>query len=126
MRYVGVDFGKKRVGIAISDEGGKFAFPKAVIPATLDLASKISEFAKGAESNIVVVGESKDFGGRENKILVDIHVLVRQLEGLGLKVVLEPEFSSSVEANRFQGKNDLHDASAAAIILQRFLDKNKN
>jgi RNase H-fold protein (predicted Holliday junction resolvase) len=73
-----------------------------------------------------VVGESKDFGGRENKILVDIHVLVRQLEGLGLKVVLEPEFSSSVEANRFQGKNDLHDASAAAIILQRFLDKNKN
>lgn len=126
MRYVGVDFGKKRVGIAVSDESGKFAFPKAVIPSTPDVASKIGEFAKSAESKIIVIGESKDFGGRENKILVDIHVLARQLESCGFEVVLEPEFSSSVEANRFQGKNDLHDASAAAIILQRFLEKKKD
>ena len=41
----------------------------------------------------------------------------------GLIVFLEPEFMTSVAAERFQGKNDMHDASAAALILQSFLDK---
>ena len=31
MKYLGIDYGEKRVGIAISDEEGKVAFPKIVL-----------------------------------------------------------------------------------------------
>ena len=39
---------------------------------------------------------------------------------------LEPEFLTSHQAQKIQGKNNLLDASAAAIILQRFLDRENN
>lgn len=126
MRYIGVDYGRKRVGIAVSDEGGKFAFPKAVIPANVDLAEKIVEFAENAHAKSIVIGESRDFGGRENPIVVSIDILKRQLEAKGFEVILEQELMSSFEAERFQGKSDMSDASAAAIILQRYLEKNRS
>ena len=49
--------------------------------------------------------------------------LKRDLEEKGFVVHMEPEFMTSAAAERFQGKNDMIDASAAALILQSFLDK---
>ena len=43
----------------------------------------------------------------------------------GFEVVLEPEFMTSAQAERLQGKNDKIDASAAALILQSYLDRIK-
>ena len=43
------------------------------------------------------------------------------LEKEGFTVFLEPEFMTSANAERFQGKNEMLDASAAALILQSFL-----
>lgn len=126
MRVIGVDYGKKRVGIAVSDEGGGFAFPKAVIPASHQIAGDIADMATQQKAEVIVIGESKDYGGRANPLLQDIHVLERVLKSKGFTVVLEPEYGSSEEAARFQGKGENHDASAAAIILQRYLDKVKN
>ena len=41
-----------------------------------------------------------------------------------LEIFFEPEFMTSAQAEQIQGKNDMHDASAATIILQSYLDKN--
>lgn len=120
-----MDYGKKRVGVAMSDESGKFALPKAVLPASPDLAKELSALAESSKIKTIVIGESRDYGGRENALIADIHVLERQLKDKGFEIILEEEYSSSVEAERFQGKNEMQDASAAAIILQRFLDKKK-
>jgi hypothetical protein len=38
-------------------------------------------------------------------------------------VIYEPEFMTSVQASRITGENDMLDASAAALILQSYLDK---
>ena len=43
MKYLGIDYGKKRVGVALSDEGGQFALPKAVLPSDHQLIKKIKE-----------------------------------------------------------------------------------
>lgn len=118
-----MDYGKKRVGVAMSDESGKFALPKAVLPASPDLAGELSTLAERSGVKTIVIGESRDYGGRENALVADVHILERQLKDKGFEVILEPEYSSSVEAERFQGKNEMQDASAAAIILQRYLDK---
>ena len=70
------------------------------------------------------MGESRDFHGKINEIMWKIEGFKKQLETMGKKVVYEPEFLSSVQASKITGENDMIDASAAAIILQSYLDRN--
>lgn len=125
MRYVGIDFGKKRIGLAMSDEEGLLAFPKATLSNGPAVSAEIADIARRSGVDTIIIGESRDFGGRANTILEDSNLLARKLENLGFEVVFEEEYSSSVEAVKFQGNTEHIDASAAAIILQRFLDKKR-
>ena len=124
MRYLGIDFGSKRVGIAISDDTGKLAFPHSVIPNDNELLDKMLEIVKKENITEVVIGESKDFKNVPNKIMAEIEKFKKALEEkTKLKVYFEPEFMTSTQAKQIQGENDMHDASAAAIILQSYLDR---
>ena len=124
MRYLGIDFGKKRVGIALSDESGTLAFPHAVLPNNAALLPEVVRLVKEQKVKAVIIGESKDLNGKANALMKDIEVfkalLVRETKK---PVYYEPEFWSSFQAARFQGKTDKLDASAAAIILQSYLDR---
>ena len=127
MKYLGIDYGVKRLGLALSDGEGKIAFPHSVIQNNENIISDIKNLVKREGVGEVVVGESNDFHGNPNKIMKEIEIFVQKLrEEFNLIVHLEPEFLTSIEAERVQGKNNMHDASAAAIILQSFLDKRKN
>jgi putative Holliday junction resolvase len=125
MRLLGIDFGSKRIGIALSDPGRQFAMPLKVITSTKDTLTDILNIAKDNEIKEIVIGESKNYKGEANTILADTLKLKTELEKEGYVVYLEPEFMTSANAERFQGKNDLLDASAAALILQSFLDKER-
>jgi putative holliday junction resolvase len=125
MRYIGIDYGKKRVGVAVSDESGRFALPREVLPNDEKLIGAVSFLAKEIDVEVIVIGESKDYKGKDNLIMGQIAPFKKALEALGIDVRLEPEFMTSIAAERFQGKNDLHDASAAALILQSFLDRKR-
>lgn len=123
MRYLGIDYGSKRVGLALSDEGGKFAMPHSVIPNDHKLVEKIVTICKGGVEGIVL-GESVNDKNENNKIMELITPFKKELEGTTrLPVIFEKEYMSSQHAEFFQGKHDMLDASAAALILQRFLDK---
>ena len=74
----------------------------------------------------IVLGESKNYKGKANTILPESLNLKMDLEKEGFIVHLEPEFMTSANAERFQGKNDMLDASAAALILQSYLDKKQS
>jgi putative Holliday junction resolvase len=121
---MGIDFGSKRVGIALSDEEGKFAIPKAVLPNDRYLFTEIKRMCEAYGVTQIVMGESKDFKGNENVIMKDIKFFKGELErDLGLPVHFEPEFLTSHQAAQTQGNSPLLDASAAALILQSFLDR---
>ncbi len=127
MKYLGIDYGEKRIGIAVSDIEGKMAFPKVVLENSENLISdvlaKITEY--GAEA--VVIGESKNYKGEDNKINPAIISFKKSLEkATPLKVYLEPEFMTSMQVEKLFGKNEMLDASAASIILQSFLEKERN
>jgi putative Holliday junction resolvase len=125
MRYLGIDFGQKRVGLALSDEDGKMAFPHSVIANGKNLLEEIERTIRRERIGAIVLGESLDFRGEPNKIMAQIEGFKKELEQkTGLPVHLEPEFLTSAQAERIQGKTEMHDASAAAIILQSYLDKN--
>lgn len=127
MRYLGIDYGEKRVGIATSDIEGGMAFPHSVIQNSKNLIQYIKNIIDKEGVEGIVVGESKDFKGLDNKIMVEAKRFVEGLEKeLGIKVYWELEFLTSHQAEKLQGKNDMLDASSATIILQSFLDKRKN
>lgn len=123
-KYLGIDFGSKRVGLATSDDLGTMAFPHSVISNDKNLLEEIEKIIKKENITDIVIGESKNFAGEPNKIMVEIEKFKNLLAGeTKLNVFLEPEFMTSSQAELIQGKNSMHDASAAAIILQSFLDK---
>lgn len=125
-RIMGIDYGSKRVGLAISDPSLKFAMPLSVVSNDPELLAKVQKIAVDNEVKEIVIGESKDYKGNANPILLDSLEFKAKLESLGYVVYFEPEFMTSVQAERLQGKTDLLDASAAALILQSYLDREKS
>jgi putative holliday junction resolvase len=139
MRYLGIDYGSKRVGIAISDEDGSMAFPKMILKNDLSLLDTIFNMCEKEKISAIVLGESYDLSGKPNKIMGSIEEFKQNLEGeLDMPVYYEKEFMTSVFARGNEGKNVNNakkvkkedkgkvDASAAALILQRYLDKINN
>ncbi len=123
---MGIDYGTHRVGIALSEETGSMAFPREVIPNNRELLSSILKISEEENAREVVIGESLNYKGEDNKIMSGIKTLKKKLEESGLSVYLEPEFLTSREAERIQGKKDMLDASAAAVILRSYLERIKN
>ena len=126
MKYIGIDFGEKRVGISLSDENGKMAFPKEVMINDKNIVEKIASFAKENNVSSAILGESKNYQGEDNKIMGEILKVKQELEKVGLKVILEPEFMTSMQVEKTFGKTEMLDASSATIILQSFLDRMNN
>jgi len=129
-RLLGIDFGLKRVGIALSDEEQKIAFPKTVYPNDKKLVNQIAKYCEQNSVIGIVLGESKNFKGEDNPIMKDILKFKAEIEKeASLPVYMEPEFMTSSEAGKMRAEDDsgeMIDASAAAIILQSYLDKRQN
>ncbi|MEA2112962.1 MAG: Holliday junction resolvase RuvX [Patescibacteria group bacterium] len=126
MKYLGIDYGEKNVGIATSDDGGELAFAKVVLNNDNQLLENVLKICEEEKIKVVVIGDSFDFSGQPNNIMKDVLNFKKVLEKNNLTVHLEPEFLTSAEAERIQGKNDKLDASAAALILKSYLDKIKS
>lgn len=123
MRLLGIDYGEKRVGIALTDDKSLLAFPHSVIPNSKNLMRDIAEIARRSNIETIVIGESKNNEGKDNRIMSEIRPFAAELEKLGYTVVFEPEFLTSHQATHFMGKTDKIDASAASIILQSYMDR---
>lgn len=117
-----IDYGEKRVGIASTDETGKFALPRLVFENNKSLLGKVLKFKKDENIEKIVIGESKNLDGKANPIQEKIEGFKKELESCGIKIISHPEVLTTVEARRLQGGNEMTDASAAALILKSFLD----
>lgn len=126
MRLMGIDFGSKKVGIAMSDELGMMAFPHGVVPNDSKLLATILSLVQEKQVGEIVIGHSLNKDGVANKIheQVEAFMLDITLE-LGIPVHLEPEQYSTQQAIRIQGKHAQTDAAAAAIILDSYITRKK-
>ncbi len=124
MKYLAIDYGKKKVGIATSDEGGEMAFPCMVIENNKVLLTEIRQLCKELKIGAIVMGESLDQNGKPNTIAKEARAFAVQLEDtLDLPLSFEKEWMTSVHARAMQEGKEIVDDSAAALILQRYLDK---
>lgn len=126
MRLLGIDYGSKRVGTALSDDKGLMAFPHEVLQNDKNLLSYIAKIIDEKEVTKIVIGHSKNREGDTNPIHERVTEFITDLTlEFGLPVELEPEQYTTQEAVRFQGKNEHTDASAAAIILNSYITRNE-
>lgn len=125
MRYLGIDYGKKRIGLSLSDEGAQFAFAKETVPNDATAIDRIGQIAARENVGAFVIGDARALSGAENPITNEVEDFAKFLGAhTGLPVEFSREAWSSMEAARFAPKGKEHDdAAAAAIILQRFLDQ---
>ena len=132
MKYLGIDFGTKRVGVAVSDESASLARPVAVLKNDSSLYDELNKIIYMEKVGSIVVGNSAG-----NPVQVDIDEFIGTITlATMMPVETMTEAFSSFEAHGGKGKErtsarqekapkkptDL-DARAAAVILQRFLDK---
>lgn len=124
MRMMGIDYGEKRIGIAISDENGRFAFPYSVVENDRKIIERIKKICQEKEVSKIVLGQSLDYKGQPNPIMEDIEKFKNNLgKEINLPVIYHPEVLTTREAERVQGESKMIDASAAALILKSFIDK---
>lgn len=140
MKYLGIDYGEKNIGLATSDMGGVVAMPESVIPNDMDTLSYIQDIIEKQGIESIVIGHSLNLDGSDNTVQSEIDSFSRVLEsktGLPVKSISEI-FSSrqakwgvehtirfnprNVDKRRLHKKQKRVDDKAAAILLQSFLD----
>src|SRR5688500_992536 len=136
MRILGLDIGKRRIGVAVSDPLGLLARPVETVRAVslnVDVAH-IAALARELEAELIVVGDPLHMSGEAGTMSGRAHKFGEVLrEATGLPVEYCDERLTSVEAERIlrdQGVSprkarEQIDAMAAAVILQSYLNSLK-
>jgi putative holliday junction resolvase len=134
VRILGVDFGLKRIGLAIAESEFKVVTPRAPMAASGTLkrdAEAITAFARKEGADLVVVGLPVEEDGAVGKMARICQSIADHIKSAGLNVDTIDERYSSVEAEsllreekdlRASQRRKLRDGEAAGILLERYLE----
>lgn len=140
MRFLGVDYGAKRIGLALSDYTATLARPWQMVPAAgsparsaAAVADVIARLRASDDPDLdgLVVGLPRRLTGEDTDQTPQVRLFVSALAGLtGLPVDTQDERLTSVEAEArlaarerdWRKRKALLDAESASIILQEYLD----
>jgi putative Holliday junction resolvase len=139
MRVLGIDFGERRIGLALSDASGTLARPWRTLEGAKDPARIVKELT-GVVAELqsdpdglraVVLGYPRRLDGSATAVTATVETLAAALRrSLTVPVVLQDERLSSREAESrlalrerdWRKRKPLVDAAAAAVVLQDYLD----
>ena len=134
-RILSIDFGLKRVGLALSDPLKIFAYPYKTLNNNNNFFIDLQKIIKEQSVVKVILGFPDNDNKSTKKVKNIILSLKVQIEKLGLEVILWDEsFTSLIAAERIletvtkktkRRDKSLLDQHSAAIILQEYLDKLK-
>lgn len=132
MRLLGLDYGDKRIGVALGDTQGRLASPHGVFhhKGWGPDARRISALMQETGASGVVLGLPRNMDGSLGPQAREAKGLGERLEACGITVYYQDERLSSFEAEEALRKRGLDsrrikdqvDQTAAAFILQRYLD----
>src|SRR5438034_11221462 len=130
-RILGLDFGRARIGVAISDELQMLAHPLETIPANEEPVSRVAEIVREKKVDHVVAGIPRQMNGQIGTAATEVLEFVEKLRAiLPCAVVTWDERLTTVAAHRAlrdAGKKTRHtrsyvDQVAAQMILPSYLD----
>jgi putative Holliday junction resolvase len=128
-----IDYGKKRIGLALSDPLKTFAYPFKTFPNNSDFLTSLNEVIKRQGISKVIIGFPDANNTSTANIRSQILLLKNQIEKkFSVEVILWNETFTSVMASerilesvpKKSGRKDkgLVDRHAASIVLQEYLD----
>ena len=128
MRILALDYGDKRIGLALSSNG--WVKPYGVIRNTLrrEVVKKLKILAKKEGIEKIIIGFPKTFSGRKNLQIKKIEFFAQDLKK-AIKLPLEFEseiFTTKLAKNSPGGRRGYFDDKAAAFILESYLKRTKN
>ena len=140
MRIMGLDYGSKTVGVAISDELMITAQPVMTIERKSEnklrkTLAKIEELIDEYKVSFVVLGYPKNMDNSEGERVAATKEFAEHLERrTGLEIILQDERLTTIESERIlveagvrrEHRKDYVDKMAAAVILQSYLDSQHN
>lgn len=134
MRIAAIDYGKKRIGLAISDPNAKIAFPLTTVPGGAHAISHISQALAPYKNQIrtLLIGLPLLLNGTEGAMAQEVRTFAQQLQtALNLPILFIDERLSSAQADKQLRENSFNrkersskiDMAAATLLLQSYLDK---
>jgi len=136
-RILGIDYGEKRIGIAVSDPMKIIAKGIKVIENSANALREIQHIAMEYDVEIIVVGMPFNLKGERGTMAKEVEVFIDKLKGsTGLEIVTWDERFTShtahetlrtmgVKKKQRQEKSQI-DLMASALILQGYLDANES
>ena len=134
-RILGIDFGTRRIGLALSDPTGTLASPLPFLenagPETV--CAKIKELIQAQGIETIVIGLPRNLDGSYGPSAQKVRDFIAQIQPhLHARIIPQDERLTTAQATRGLSQMGLNqkelrkkvDSSAAAIILQQFLDRN--
>jgi len=137
MICMGIDYGDKRTGIAVTDGLGHMAFGVATLSegGMRNTALAAAKIASERKVEKIIVGLPKNMDGSEGESAKKIRAFADILaEYTNAEILFADERLSTAQAHRYMNETDTRgkkrkaaiDTLSAQIILQSYLDKNKN
>ena len=129
-RVIGIDWGARRTGIAITDESREFVFVRPVVVAlnSDDLVEKITQIINSEKVSGVVVGLPLRMDGTESDTTQNVRAFVSALEKhLNVPICMLDETLSSASAQESMGRVRVRDikqnldSESARVILENAL-----
>lgn len=133
-KYLGLDYGERHVGVAISSDDGRYAFGRDEITYRTrpELLKRIKDFCRAEGITTIILGVPLDQAGQYGPAAIATAALAKEITASAeLPVLLEDErFSSQLAAEQIKeagkhtksAKHQLHQL-AAQSILQSYLDR---
>lgn len=130
-RILGIDLGRARIGVAVSDELGMLAHPVETIPARGDAAGRIAEIVREKNAERVVIGLPRHMNGTVGIGAAEALAFAEKLRGcVACEVITWDERMTTMAANRAlrdsgqktRNSRGVVDQVAAQMILQGYLD----
>ena len=130
-RILGIDLGRARIGVAVSDELGMLAHPVETIQATADAARRIAEIVREKDAERVIVGLPRHMNGSVGTGATEALAFAKKLQALlPCEVLTWDERLTTTAANRAlresgrktRDSRGVVDQVAAQMILQSYLD----
>lgn len=131
-RALGIDFGRARIGLAISDELGLLAHPLETIPMGREAVARIAAIVRERNIDCIVAGVPKTMSGQLGPAADQANAFIEKLRAaIPCKIVAWDERLTTVAAHRAlqdAGKKTREtrayvDQVAAQMILQGYLDQ---
>lgn len=130
MKYLALDMGEKRIGVAKTDDSGIIAIPLGVVEVDKKTMANLGEIIAEEKPDMIILGIPRHANGEVSAFAENVRDFAQGLKHeFHIAIDFEDEFGTTMEANRRLEENGLSrrnirkvdDAFAAEVILESYL-----